>query len=237
VSRFFRTPRVLARARRPLYIEAREAFMAMRPQNRMLLVIDVQNDFCPGGSLAVEEGDAVVSVINSLIPLFPAAVATQDWHPADHVSFASSHAGRKVLDTVDAQGIRQVLWPDHCVQGTRGAELHPRLDTRGIGLILRKGMRKTLDSYSAFFENDHRTETGLRFYLEGLGVKEVLLCGLATDYCVYFSAMDARKLGFRVTLITDACRGVDFPKGNVEQALTDMRKAGVIMMDSKDLRE
>ncbi len=209
--------------------------MATRSIDRLLLIIDVQNDFCPGGSLAVEEGDAVVPVINAVIPFFPAAAATQDWHPQDHVSFASSHSGRKVLDTVDAQGIRQILWPDHCVQGTRGAELHPRLDTRGIGLVLRKGMRRTLDSYSAFFENDRRTETGLKYYLKGLGIKEVLLCGLATDYCVFYSAMDARKLGFKAVLIRDACRGVDFPKGNVEKALEDMSRAGVRMMDSKEL--
>jgi nicotinamidase/pyrazinamidase len=209
--------------------------MAKRSLERLLLIVDVQNDFCPGGSLAVDGGDDVVPVINALIPHFPAAAATQDWHPPDHVSFASSHSGRRVLDTVDAQGIRQVLWPDHCVQGTRGAELHPRLDTRGIGLVLRKGMRKTLDSYSAFFENDRRTETGLRYYLKGLGVKEVFLCGLATDYCVFSSAMDARRLGFRVTLVRDACRGVDFPKGNVEKAFADMRKAGVRMIDSREL--
>ncbi len=209
--------------------------MAKRSIDRLLLIIDVQNDFCPGGSLAVEEGDAVVPVINMVIPFFPAAAATQDWHPEDHVSFASSHSGRKVLDTVDAQGIRQVLWPDHCVQGTRGAELHPRLDTRGIGLVLRKGMRRTLDSYSAFFENDRRTETGLKYYLKGLGIKEVFLCGLATDYCVFYSAMDARKLGFKAVLIRDACRGVDFPKGNVAKALEEMREAGVRMTDSKEL--
>jgi nicotinamidase/pyrazinamidase len=199
---------------------------------RALLIIDVQNDFCPGGSLAVEDGDAVVSVINRLLPLFTHVVATQDWHPADHVSFASRHPGRKPLDVVDAGGIEQVLWPDHCVQGSRGAELHPRLDTRGIGLLLRKGMNRDLDSYSAFFENDHRTDTGLQHYLSGLGLRELVVCGLATDYCVLSSAMDARRLGLKVTLARDACRGVDFPKGSVEKALATLEKAGVRVVES-----
>lgn len=203
---------------------------------RVLLIIDVQNDFCPGGSLAVEDGDAVVPVINALMPLFHRVVATQDWHPPDHVSFASSHPGRKPLDRVGAGGIEQVLWPDHCVQASRGAELHPRLETGRIELVLRKGLRKNLDSYSAFFENDRRTDTGLRFYLKGIGTREIYLCGLATDYCVFASAMDARWLGFRVTLVRDACRGVDFPKGSVQEALAAMEKAGVAMTESTALR-
>ncbi len=203
---------------------------------RMLLIIDVQNDFCPGGSLAVEEGDAVVAVINAIMPLFHRVVATQDWHPPDHVSFASNHPGRKPLDLVDAGGIEQVLWPDHCVQATRGAELHPRLETGRIGLVLRKGLRRDLDSYSAFFENDHRTDTGLRFYLKGMRAREIYVCGLATDYCVRASAMDARKLGFRVMLVKDACRGVDHPKGSVQEALAAMQKAGVVMTESAAIR-
>jgi nicotinamidase-related amidase len=202
---------------------------------RVLLIIDVQNDFCPGGSLAVEEGDAVVPVINAIMPLFHRVVATQDWHPPDHVSFASSHPGHKPLDLIDAGGIGQVLWPDHCVQATRGAELHPRLEAGRIELVLRKGLRRNLDSYSAFFENDRRTDTGLRYYLKGLGTREIYLCGLATDYCVLASAVDARKLGFRVTLVRDACRGVDHPKGSVQEALATMEKAGVIMMESREL--
>jgi nicotinamidase/pyrazinamidase len=198
--------------------------------DRVLLIVDVQNDFCPGGSLAVETGDEVVPVINRILPGFPLVVATQDWHPPDHVSFASSHPGRKPLEMVSANGIEQVLWPDHCVQGTRGADLHPRLDTSRVGLLLRKGMRKGLDSYSAFFENDRRTDTGLRHYLKGLGVRAVFVCGLATDYCVLFSALDARRLGFRVTVVTDACRGVDLPRENVSRALAAMEKAGVRML-------
>jgi nicotinamidase/pyrazinamidase len=209
-----------------------EASMPAKSDDRALLVIDVQNDFCPGGSLAVDDGDAVVNVINGVLRRFSRVAATQDWHPADHVSFASQHPGRKPLDVVDASGIEQVLWPDHCIQGTRGAELHPRLDAGRVGLLLRKGMRPGLDSYSAFLENDHRTDTGLRFWLKGLRVREVVLCGLATDYCVRASALDARRLGFRVTLLHDACRGVDVPKGSVEKALAEMRRAGVRIIDS-----
>jgi nicotinamidase/pyrazinamidase len=203
---------------------------------RVLLIIDVQNDFCPGGSLAVEDGDAVVPVINAIMPLFHRVVATQDWHPPDHVSFASSHLGRKPLDLVDAGGIEQMLWPDHCVQATRGAELHPRLESGRIELVLRKGLRRNLDSYSAFFENDRRTDTGLRFYLKGMGTRDIYLCGLATDYCVCASALDARKLGFRVALVKDACRGVDHPTGSVQEALAKMEKAGVIMTESEAVR-
>ena len=194
---------------------------------RALLVIDVQNDFCPGGSLAVDHGDEVVVVINALMPRFAVVVATQDWHPPDHVSFASSHAGHKPLDVVQAGRIEQVLWPDHCVQGTAGAELHPRLEAARIGMLLRKGMRSGLDSYSAFFENDHVSDTGLQHYLRGLGISEVVLCGLATDYCVLASAMDARRAGFEVTVVSDACRGVDFPRGSVQKAVETMRGAGV----------
>jgi nicotinamidase/pyrazinamidase len=202
---------------------------------RALLVVDVQNDFCPGGSLAVESGDEVVAVINRVMHGFSRVIATQDWHPPDHVSFAGSHPGRRPLDVVDAGGIEQVLWPDHCVRASPGAELHPRLDAGPIGLLLRKGMRRELDSYSAFFENDHRTDTGLRHYLKGMKLRELFVCGLATDYCVRASVLDAARLGYRVTLIVDACRGVDFPGGSVEKALADMRKAGVRMIDSSAL--
>jgi len=202
---------------------------------RALLVVDVQNDFCPGGSLAVEEGDHVVEVINRLMPLFERVVATQDWHPKDHISFASSHPGKKVLDIVDSDGIQQVLWPDHCVQGTPGAELFSRLEIGRIELVLRKGLRRRLDSYSAFFENDHVTDTGLRYYLAGLGIREIFLCGLATDYCVRSSAVDARRLGFEVSVVRDACRGVDFPQGSVEKALAEMKAAGVRLVNSTDV--
>ena len=209
--------------------------MSARDTGRALLLIDVQNDFCPGGSLAVDRGDEIVPVINRISPAFTRVVATQDWHPPTHVSFASNHAGRKPLESVEVGGAPQVLWPDHCVQGSRGAELHPGLDTRGVGLILRKGARPSLDSYSAFFENDRTTSTGLSHWLRGLGVGEVFLCGLATDYCVLASAMDARGLGFAVTLVQDACRGVDFPAGSVRRALTDMQTAGVKVIQSAEV--
>ena len=209
--------------------------MAASGDERVLLIIDVQNDFCPGGSLAVDDGDAVVPVANRLMPGFSRVIATQDWHPRDHVSFASSHPGRKPLDVVDAAGIGQVLWPDHCMQGTRGAELHPRLDPGRIELMLRKGLRRRLDSYSAFFESDHTTDTGLRFYLKGLRARELFLCGLATDYCVLATALDARRLGFRVTLVRDGCRGVDYPRGSIEKALAAMEEAGVRFVDSEAL--
>jgi nicotinamidase/pyrazinamidase len=205
----------------------------MAGQNaRALLIVDVQNDFCPGGSLAVEEGDHVVEVINRLMPLFDRVVATQDWHPKDHVSFASSHPGKKVLDIVDSDGIQQVLWPDHCIQGTPGAEFFSRLEIGRIELVLRKGLRRSLDSYSAFFENDHVTDTGLRYYLSGLGTREIFLCGLATDYCVRSSALDARRLGFEVSVVCDACRGVDFPRGSVEKALAEMKASGIRLVNS-----
>jgi nicotinamidase/pyrazinamidase len=209
--------------------------MSATNADRVLLVIDVQNDFCPGGSLAVEEGDAVVPVINRIMPWCARVVATQDWHPLDHVSFAGSHPGHKPLDIIDAGGIEQVLWPDHCVQGTRGAELNARLDVGKIELVIRKGLRKGLDSYSAFFENDRRTETGLRYYLKGLRARELFVCGLATDYCVLATALDARRVGFKVTLVRDGCRGVDYPKGSVAKAVAALARAGVRMVESAAL--
>ena len=192
-----------------------------------LLVIDVQNDFCPGGALAVTDGDAVVAAANALMPRFDVVVATRDWHPPDHCSFASRHPGAALYDTVEVGGVAQTLWPDHCVQGSEGAALHPELDQCGVGLILHKGASRDLDSYSAFFENDHRTTTGLAGYLRELDVRRVTLCGLATDYCVRYSALDAARLGFEVTVASDACRGVDLPDGNVARALEQMRAAGI----------
>lgn len=200
-----------------------------------LLVIDVQRDFCPGGALEVKGGDRVVPVINRIMPLFSRVVATQDWHPVDHVSFVVNHEGKKVLDTLEINGITQMLWPEHCVQGSEGAGFHSELNTKLFHLILRKGIFHLLDSYSSFFENDRKTATGLHFYLKGLGVESVYLCGLATDYCVFYSAMDAVKLGFRTCLIEDACRGVDFPSGSVDRALREMKSAEVKILKSKDL--
>jgi nicotinamidase/pyrazinamidase len=190
-----------------------------------LLEIDVQNDFCPGGALAVAGGDKVAAPLNEMARRFAAAgapvVATQDWHPAGHCSFAST--GR-------AQKEGEVLWPDHCVQGTAGADFHPDLDTRPVTLIVRKGFRPSIDSYSAFFENDRKTATGLAAYLSGLGVDTVYLGGLATDYCVFFSAMDAVKLKFTVYLLGDTVRGVNYPEGSVEKALSAMKSSGVMVL-------
>jgi nicotinamidase-related amidase len=191
-----------------------------------LLVIDVQNDFCPGGALAVPEGDRVVPIINRLTPGFGLVVLTQDWHPAGHASFASSHPGRRPLEEIELPYGRQVLWPDHCVPGTLGADLHPDLDTRSAALILRKGTDPSVDSYSAFFENDHATATGLAGYLRGRGVTRVVLAGLATDFCVLYSALDAAALGFDVVVVEDAVRGIDV-HGSVARAWASMADAGV----------
>lgn len=207
----------------------------MATETDVLLVIDVQLDFCPGGNLPVPQGHQVVPVINDLAHRFPRVVATQDWHPREHVSFASNHQGAKPFDTVAINGIEQTLWPDHCVPGTRGAEFHPELDTRVFDLIIRKGANRELDSYSAFFENDRRTATGLHYYLQGLGVSRVYLCGLATDYCVYFSAMDAVRLGFTTFVVEDACRGIDAPPGSLGARLGQMREAGVRILGSGEL--
>jgi nicotinamidase/pyrazinamidase len=200
-----------------------------------LLVVDVQNDFCPGGALAVPQGDAVVPVINRVARRFSVVAATQDWHPAGHVSFASSHPGRKSFETIKVRGIEQVLWPDHCVQGSRGAGFHPKLDPAPVRFVIRKGSNPKMDSYSTFMENDRRTSTGLAGLLNELGVKRVFLAGLATDYCVLYSARDALAAGFRVLVIADACRGVDFPGGSVEKALAEMRQRGVRIIRSAQL--
>jgi nicotinamidase/pyrazinamidase len=203
---------------------------------RALLVIDVQNDFCPGGSLAVADGDRVVPVINRLAPRFEKVVATQDWHPPGHVSFASSHPGAAAFQTVELPGAgRQMLWPEHCLAGSRGAELHPGLETAPLSLIVRKGSRVELDSYSAFFENDRRTPTGLNACLRELGFEELYLCGLATDVCVYYSVQDALHLGFAVRLVEDACRGIDQPAGSLQERLRELRRAGVRILDSSEV--
>ena len=200
-----------------------------------LLIVDVQNDFCPGGSLAVPGGDEVVDVINRVSHRFARVVATQDWHPPGHVSFASSHAGRSPLERVEAHGVNQLLWPDHCVQGSWGAELHAGLDLRPVGCIIRKGTNPAIDSYSAFFENDRKTPTGLKDLLFELGISRLYVTGLATDYCVLASALDAARLGFRTTVVVDAVRGVDAPPGSVEQAFAEMGAAGVERTDSAEL--
>ncbi len=199
--------------------------------NSVLLVIDVQNDFCPGGMLAVPEGDLVVPVINRLMHKFAKVVATQDWHPEGHLSFASVHPGKKVMETITINGIKQVLWPDHCVQGMAGADFYPGLDLSGVSLILRKGTNRETDSYSAFFENDRKTATGLDGYLKGLHMDTVYLTGLAMDYCVYYTALDAVKLGYKTRIVLDGVRGVDFPEGNADKALEDMKQKGVVIIE------
>jgi nicotinamidase/pyrazinamidase len=182
--------------------------MAIGPQD-VLLVVDVQNDFCPGGALAVPRGDEVVPLINRLATRFAHVVLTQDWHPAEHLSFASSHAGRKPYETIAVSYGAQILWPDHCVQGTPGAQFRPDLQIAHAELVLRKGYHRAIDSYSAFYENDRRTHTGLAGYLRERGLRRVFLAGLAFDFCVRFSAEDAKREGFEVVVFEDACRGID----------------------------
>lgn len=213
----------------------RAALAGIKPGvNDALLVIDVQNCFTPGGSLAVKDGDAVVPVINKLAKGFANVVITQDWHTADHVSFASQHQGKKPFETVKLKYGTQVLWPDHCVQGTEGAGLHKDLAIPHAQLVIRKGFHKDTDSYSAFLEADRKTTTGLAGYLKARGVRRVFLTGLATDFCVAWSALDARKAGFEAAVIEDACRGIDL-NGSLAKAWADMTKAGVKRLKSIDL--
>jgi len=191
-----------------------------------LLVIDMQYDFCPGGALAVPEGDSIVPGINAAMAAFPAVILTQDWHPAGHSSFASEHPGKAPFDMVEMPYGPQVLWPDHCIQGSHGAAFHADLDTTRADLIIRKGMTPEIDSYSAFFENDHATPTGLHGYLQTRGIADLTLVGLATDFCVKFSGLDAARLGYRVTLRQDLVRGIDLD-GSLDAATREMREAGV----------
>ena len=192
----------------------------------LLLVIDVQNDFCPGGALPVADGDAVVPMINRLAQRFGHVVLTQDWHPAGHSSFATSHPGAAPFQIITLDYGPQTLWPDHCVQGTAGAAFHPQLATERAELIIRKGFRREIDSYSAFFENDRRTPTGLAGYLRERGLKRIFLVGLATDYCVHYSAIDARRLGFETIVIESGCRAIDLA-GSLASAWASMTEADV----------
>ncbi|WP_298859177.1 bifunctional nicotinamidase/pyrazinamidase [uncultured Sulfitobacter sp.] len=191
-----------------------------------LLVIDVQNDFCPGGALAVAGGDEIVAGINAFMGQFDAVILTQDWHPAGHSSFASVHDGKAPYDMIEMPYGAQVLWPDHCTQGTEGAAFHPLLKTDCADLIIRKGYNPAIDSYSAFFENDHKTPTGLEGYLRTRGIKEVTLVGLALDFCVNFSAVDAAQLGFKTHVRTELCRAIDL-NGSLTEATNAMAGAGV----------
>lgn len=194
-----------------------------------LLVVDVQNGFMPGGGLPVPEGNAIVPAVNRLAACFDNVILTQDWHPADHISFASQHPGRRPFETVSLPYGEQVLWPTHCVQGTHDAAFHARLDIPHAQLIIRKGFHRDVDSYSAFVEADRQTTTGLAAWLHARGIRHLFVCGLATDYCVAWTALDARAAGFDVAVIDDACRAIDL-NGSLDQAWQQMREAGVIRL-------
>ena len=199
----------------------------MTPVDRdVLLIVDVQNDFCPGGALAVPDGDAIIPAVNRLARSFAHVILTQDWHTPGHASFASSHPGKRPFDTIEVSYGTQILWPDHCVQGTRGARFHPELNVPHAELVVRKGFRSAIDSYSAFRENDRLTPTGLAGYLRERGLERITMCGLATDFCVAFSAIDGREAGFEVAVVTAACRGIDID-GSVARAMRSMSEAGV----------
>jgi nicotinamidase/pyrazinamidase len=199
-----------------------------------LIVTDIQDDFLPGGALAVSQGDEVIPIANRLQPKFDLVVATQDWHPADHGSFASNHAGKRVGETIDLNGLPQILWPVHCVQGTRGAKFSEELSTSRIQRIFQKGLDAGIDSYSAFFDNARRKDTGLGGYLWREGVEQVYVLGLTTDYCVKFTALDAVSLGFDAYVILDGCRGVNLRPGDVDRAVAEMRQSGVSFVRSTD---
>lgn len=201
---------------------------------KALVVVDIQNDFCPGGALEVPGGDEIIEPTNNLLSTFDCVVQTQDWHPSDHSSFASNHKGKKPFDTIDMEYGEQVLWPDHCVQGTKGSEFHSSLKTNPSQMIVRKGFRSSIDSYSAFFENDHETVTGLHGYLQARGVDELYVVGLATDFCVKWTVLDALKLGYKVHLVEDAIRGIDI-EGSVDTAIKEMKEAGVQLIQSTNI--
>jgi nicotinamidase/pyrazinamidase len=200
-----------------------------RNDRDVLIVVDVQNDFCPGGALAVPQGDEIVPVVNYLAGEFAHVILTQDWHPRGHASFASSHAGKQPFQTMEIAYGQQILWPDHCVQGTQGAAFHSGLDVPHAELLIRKGFRSGIDSYSAFRENDRRTPTGLAGYLKERGFERITLCGLATDFCVFYSAIDGCEAGFEVKVVTSACRGIDVD-GSLDHALRSMSEAGVTLL-------
>lgn len=202
---------------------------------KALLITDIQNDFCPGGALAVKEGDQIVPVVNNLQPHFDLVVAAQDWHPANHGSFATNHEGKQPGDIFDLNGLEQILWPVHCVQGSHGAEYVAELNKDGIERIFQKGTDPGVDSYSGFYDNGHRNSTGLGDYLKEKGVTEVYVVGLATDYCVKYTALDAHELGFNTTVIKDACRGVEVNEGDVERALGDMLSVGINVIKSEEI--
>ncbi|MDX1581999.1 MAG: bifunctional nicotinamidase/pyrazinamidase [Thermoanaerobaculia bacterium] len=202
-----------------------------------LVLVDIQNDFVPGGPLATKNGDEVVSVANRLQPHFDVVVATQDWHPPNHGSFASNHPGKSPGEFIDLYGIEQILWPDHCVQGSEGAELHPDLETDRIEQVIRKGEDPKIDSYSGFFDNGHLKETGLEKYLRSRNVDDVYICGLATDYCVKYTVLDSAELGFDTKVVLDGCRGVELEEGDIDKAVEEMKSAGVTVVMSDEVIE
>jgi len=202
---------------------------------RAINITDIQRDFLPGGALAVPEGDQVIPVVNALTPRFELVVATKDWHPANHGSFASNHPGKQVGDIVDLGGLPQILWPPHCVQGTPGAEFADALDTSRIAQVIYKGTNPQIDSYSGFFDNAHRQSTGMDDYLRAHGVTELFLVGLATDYCVLYTALDACGLGYTTYVIADGCRGLDLQPGDLQHAYAQMLAAGAVILQSDEV--
>lgn len=205
------------------------------PKKKALIMVDLQNDFCKGGNLAVPGGEEVILIANHLQPHFELVVATKDWHLREHTSFAMNHPGNKIGDIVQVGGIPQVLWPNHCVQHSKGAEWHPALDTHAIAHVFYKGIDINVDSYSAFFDNKHLRSTGLGDYLQKEQVEDIYIMGLATDYCVKYSSLDAVHLGFHVYVIEDACRGVELHVGDIQRAFNEMQDAGVKLIKSTDI--
>jgi len=203
--------------------------------NKALILVDIQNDFCPGGSLAVNDGDKIIPIVNSIMNKFENIIATQDWHPINHISFASNNEGKNVGDLIQLNGITQVMWPNHCVQDTKGAEFVDTLNISKITKIFQKGTNKNVDSYSGFFDNDHQSETGLSDYLKSQNINEIYVTGLATDYCVKYTVLDALNLGFKTNLIIDAVKGVNLNHDDVENAIKEMEKAGAKIIKSTDL--
>jgi nicotinamidase/pyrazinamidase len=201
---------------------------------KTLVIIDLQNDFCPGGALAVKEGDAIIPLINTLQKEFDLVVATQDWHPQNHLSFASNHQDKKPGDTIILEGIQQTLWPDHCVQKTKGAEFAKALNLNNIDRFFQKGTDKRIDSYSGFFDNEHKKSTGLADYLKEKEAKQIYIVGLATDYCVKYTVLDALQLGFDITVIEDACRGINLNEGDIRSSFNEMQEAGANIVTSGD---
>jgi len=202
---------------------------------KALIIVDIQNDFLPGGALAVSQGDEIIPIVNKLIPKFDLVIATQDWHPTDHGSFASNHESKNPGDSIVLHGLPQILWPDHCIQNSAGAELNSKLHSDRITKIFQKGTDKTVDSYSGFFDNGKKKDTGLADYLKSRNVTEVFIVGLATDYCVKFTAIDAAELGFNTTVIADATRAVNLQKGDYDKALEEMRQKGIHTIQSQSL--